>query len=104
MTKHFTAFLAISAAYLMGSTAVSSALAAEIVTASTTGMTCAECAGSVEAKLMENDAVEAVDIDVETGTVIVTVKDGSTFTNDDLAAIIDWAGYDIVEMTRSENT
>jgi copper chaperone CopZ len=98
MTKHLTSFLALSAAYLLGS----SAFAAEIVTAKTTGMTCEECADTVKTKLMKNDAVESVKVDVDTGTVVVTVKDGAEFSEEDMTAVIDWAGYDIVEMSRSE--
>ena len=78
------------------------ALAAETVTAVTTGMTCEECAGTVKTKLLKNDAVENVSVDVDTGTVVVTVKDGATFSDADMEEVVAWAGYDVVTLTRAE--
>ena len=99
MTKTLTSFLALSAAYLLGSAAI----AAEIVTAKTKGMHCQECADTVKTKLMQNDAIAQVSVDVETGLVVVTVKDDATLGDDEIAAMIDWAGYDLVTISRSED-
>ncbi|MGV6801038.1 MAG: heavy-metal-associated domain-containing protein [bacterium] len=98
MTKSLISFLIASSALFVAG--ISSA-AAETVTATTQGMTCEECASGIKNKLMKNDAVEKVEIDVEAGTVTVTIKEGATFSNEDLEEVIDWNGYEVTAVTRS---
>lgn len=89
---------AISAAFLVGSVA----FAADTITAVTTGMTCEECAESVETRLMENEAVADVEIDLSNGTITVTLKEGADLDEEVIENAVNWGGYEVTTFTRSE--
>jgi copper chaperone CopZ len=55
-----------------------------------TGMTCAHCADAVSTEVQAIDGVSAVRVDVATGTVTV---EGDGFTDEQVAAAVDEAGY-----------
>lgn len=55
-----------------------------------TGMTCGHCVQSVTAKVSKIDGVDEVAVDLGSGTVTVT---GSGYTDDQVAAAVDEAGY-----------
>lgn len=96
--KTIAAFLATSAVFLAGGTA----FAGDKITATTSGMTCEACADTVKTRLAKNEAVEAVEVDPDTGVVVVLVKDDADFSDDDLTSVVDWAGYEVLTITREE--
>ena len=55
-----------------------------------TGMTCGHCAHAVSTEVGAIDGVSAVTVDVETGIVSV---EGDGFTDEQIAAAVDEAGY-----------
>ena len=55
-----------------------------------TGMTCGHCADAVTSEVMEIDGVIGVSVDVEKGKVAV---EGDGFTDDQVRAAVDEAGY-----------
>ena len=57
-----------------------------------TGMTCEHCVNSVTEELGNVQGVEAVDVELASGTVTVT---GDGFTDAQVAAAVDEAGYAI---------
>ena len=55
-----------------------------------TGMTCGHCAQAVTSEVQTIQGVSAVRVDVATGTVTV---EGDGFTDEQVAAAVDEAGY-----------
>ena len=55
-----------------------------------TGMTCGHCASAVSTEVESIAGVSTVRVDVETGTLTV---EGSGFTDQQIAAAVDEAGY-----------
>lgn len=55
-----------------------------------TGMTCGHCADAVTSEVEVIEGVTGVTVDVENGTVLV---DGEGFTDDQVRAAVDEAGY-----------
>ena len=54
------------------------------------GMTCGHCVQAVRTEVSSVAGVDAVDVDLESGRVTVS---GSGFTDGDIAAAVDEAGY-----------
>lgn len=59
-----------------------------------TGMTCGHCAASVREEIEEIPGVDAVDVTVETGAVVVTSS--APLERDAVAAAVTEAGYTLV--------
>ena len=55
-----------------------------------TGMTCGHCASAVTTEVEAIEGVSTVSVDVETGRVTV---EGQGFTDEQVAAAVDEAGY-----------
>ena len=55
-----------------------------------TGMTCGHCAQAVSTEVSAIDGVTGVEVDVETGKVVV---EGDGFTDTQVAEAVDEAGY-----------
>lgn len=75
--------------------------AAQIVNVSVDGMVCDFCAQSVLKVFEENKDVENIDINLDEGLVIISVKDGGTLTDEEIKEKIHYAGYDLREIKRS---
>ena len=58
-----------------------------------TGMTCGHCADAVTSEVEIIEGVTGVTVDVENGTVLV---EGDGFTDDQVRAAVDEAGYAVV--------
>ncbi|MDT9407619.1 heavy-metal-associated domain-containing protein [Corynebacterium rouxii] len=58
------------------------------------GMTCQHCVASVTEELLELPSTQGVDVDLETGRVLVT---GEDFTDAEVKAAIEEAGFTLRE-------
>ncbi|CAM4005857.1 heavy-metal-associated domain-containing protein [Corynebacterium belfantii] len=58
------------------------------------GMTCQHCVASVTEELLELPSTQGVDVDLETGRVIVT---GEDFTDAEVKAAVEEAGFTLRE-------
>jgi copper chaperone CopZ len=66
-----------------------------------TGMTCSHCVSSVTEELGRLDGVNRVDVELVAGGVSrVTVASVATLDSERVAAAIDEAGYDLVDLPR----
>ena len=54
------------------------------------GMTCGHCVSAVSGEVGQVEGVTAVDVDLETGRLAVS---GDGFTDEQIAAAVDEAGY-----------
>ena len=79
---------------------VTAAFAETKATLAVTGMTCSSCAEIVTKKLKSNADVQDVKVSVKLGTVAVTLRDGSTISDEDLDKLIADAGYKLQKVTR----
>jgi copper chaperone CopZ len=59
-----------------------------------TGMTCAHCQRAITQEITAVDGVESVDVDLATGTVVVTA--GRPVDRADIAVAVDEAGYALI--------
>ena len=59
-----------------------------------TGMTCGHCVKAVTDEVSAIDGVDTVEVDLETGAVVVTA--GTDPTREQMAAAVDEAGYTLV--------
>lgn len=57
------------------------------------GMTCGHCVASVTEEVGETDGVERVDVELETGRIVVH---GGDFTDEDVSTAVAEAGYELV--------
>lgn len=55
-----------------------------------TGMTCGHCVSAVSEEVGKVDGVTAVEVELETGAVTIS---GDGFTDEQVAAAVDEAGY-----------
>ncbi|KLN36931.1 transporter [Corynebacterium diphtheriae bv. gravis str. ISS 4060] len=58
------------------------------------GMTCQHCVASVTEELLELPSTQGVDVDLETGRVLVT---GEDFTDAEVKAAVEEAGFTLRE-------
>ena len=63
---------------------------------------CDFCAQSVLKVFEENKDVENIDINLDEGLVIISVKDGGTLTDEEIKEKIHYAGYDLEGIERPE--
>lgn len=59
------------------------------------GLACPFCAYGIEKQLSRIDGVETIDVDIETGRVIVTMRDGATLDEATARGAVEAAGFDL---------
>ncbi len=57
------------------------------------GLACPFCAYGIEKELKRTDGVERIRIDINAGTVTVTMAEGATMTKDQAGRIVEDAGF-----------
>ncbi len=57
------------------------------------GLACPFCAYGIEKELTRTDGVESLDIDINAGTVTVTMSDGATMTEAKASQVVEDAGF-----------
>ncbi len=57
------------------------------------GLACPFCAYGIEKELKRTDGVESLEIDINAGTVTVTMAEGATMTEDQAGRIVEDAGF-----------
>lgn len=80
----------------------SPAMASQIVNVSVDGMVCDFCAQSVLKVFEDSKDVENIDINLDEGLVIISVRDGGTLSDDEIKEKIHYAGYDLKGINRAE--
>jgi copper chaperone CopZ len=70
------------------------------VTVQITGMHCEACAKSLNKKFKKQDSVENIAVDFDTQTFTIDVKENTNLTDDTIKEIIDWGGYELIEISR----
>lgn len=66
------------------------------------GLACPFCAYGIEKELKRTDGVERIDIDINAGTVTVTMADGATMTEAQAARIVKDAGFTLAGFKQVE--
>ncbi len=57
------------------------------------GLACPFCAYGIEKEIKRTDGVESLVIDINAGTVTVTMAEGATMTEDQASRIVEDAGF-----------
>lgn len=97
-----TALTFASPAVLAETSAPVDALAQQTqITAKVNGMVCDFCARAVTKVFSQDDAVEAVNVDLDTGEIQVTLKAGADLTDETVADLVTKSGYDLVSVSRA---
>ena len=74
---------------------------AEQVKVQVNGMVCAFCAQGIKSKLMEQEGMESVEVDLETKVVTMSLGAGAKLSDEDIRKVIADSGYDTVSIDRS---
>lgn len=74
---------------------------AQDVTVTVSGMTCQPCADTMEKKFSKEESVKNVSASFETQKIIIDEKDNITISDEKIAEIINWGGYDLKEISRN---
>lgn len=72
----------------------------ETITAKVNGMVCDFCARAVNKVFKKNDAVETVDVDLDTGEIIIALKDGGELADEEVERLVKKSGYALVSIER----
>lgn len=80
-----------------------SAFAGEAYRLRVDGLACPFCAYGIEKKLSSLDGVEAVDVDLKDGAVLVTMKDGASLDEAAAKQAVKDAGFTLNGFERAEN-
>lgn len=81
----------------------SPAFAKPMIDVSVNGMVCDFCAQAIKKVLNENENVENVEISLDDALVVITMKDGTTLSDEEVEKAIVYAGYDLVKIERRES-
>ncbi len=66
------------------------------------GLACPFCAYGIEKELTRTDGVEGIDIDINAGTVTVTMADGAAMTEEKAQQIVKDAGFTLAGFEKVE--
>jgi len=73
---------------------------AKDVTLTVKGMTCGFCAQGIEKKFKRNEAVKDVKVDLDTGKVLISLKDKSDISDEQFNKMIKESGYTLEKVDR----
>ena len=82
--------------------AVAAQGARPIYTLQADGLACPFCANGIEKQLGAIEGVEAVETDIKSGTVIVTMQDGATLDETTARKAVEAAGFTLRAFKRAE--
>ena len=64
------------------------------------GLACPFCAYGIEKQLTRSDGVKDITVDIDAGTVTVTMADGAEMTKAQASQIVDDAGFTLRDFTK----
>ncbi len=73
---------------------------ADDITVTVSGMTCEACTQTMEVKFSKEESVENVSASFETQEIIIEEKDEQKLSDEKIAEIIHWGGYELKEIKR----
>ncbi|GJL85215.1 MAG: hypothetical protein DHS20C02_09900 [Micavibrio sp.] len=71
------------------------------ITVKVNGLVCDFCARAVEKVFGERADVEGIDVDLDTHSVTIDMKEGADITDEEITKLITDSGYNVVEITRA---
>ncbi len=100
-----TRLLRMAAAVLFVATLAAPALAeSPAYVVEVDGLACPFCAYGVEKQFSRIDGVETIDVDIETGAVIVTMRDGATLDEAMARGAVEAAGFDLRDFRKGDDS
>jgi len=74
---------------------------AQTVTAKVKGMVCDFCAQAVTKVFGKRDEVAAVEVDLDTGEILLTMEQGKTLDDETVEKLVRKSGYSLVSIERA---
>lgn len=74
----------------------------ELITVDAKGLVCDFCARALEKVFMKQDSVAGIDVNLDTGTILISLKDGKTMDDAVITKLVTDAGYNIGGITRAK--
>lgn len=77
---------------------------AEQITITVKGMVCSFCAQGIKKTFSRRKVVKSIDVDLDKKLVNITTYDDGILRDEDIHRIINDAGYDVLEISRTQET
>ena len=61
------------------------------------GMCCSHCANNLRDAFLANDEIDSCEVDHNSGLVNIKFKEGRKMTKEQLVAVVDGLGYEVVD-------
>lgn len=76
---------------------------AQTIRVDVNGLVCDFCARALEKVFGREDAVDAIDVDLDTKIITIRFKDGKNLDDETITGLITDSGYNVVEIHREED-
>jgi copper chaperone CopZ len=83
-------------------TSETAALGPNVIKAEVNGMVCDFCARAVEKVFSKEDGVTDVTVNLDNGTITITLEEGASISDERVAELVKKSGYDLVAIKRGE--
>ena len=68
------------------------------------GMVCSFCVQGIEKKFSAEESIQTVNVDLDTSTVSLWLKETKTLSDDRIQTVVKSAGYNVQEIKRKKDT
>jgi len=68
------------------------------VTVQVDGMSCEPCVATLEKAFSKQESVEHISGDLATQKLLIDTKDGASLSEEKIAELVDWAGFDLIDI------
>ena len=66
-------------------------------------MVCDFCAQSLNKIFSKKESVESINVNLDTSSITVYLKENKNLTDDEIKELIEWGGYDLVSIERENH-
>lgn len=74
----------------------------ELITIDANGLVCDFCARALEKVFMKQDSVTGIDVNLDNGVILISLKDGMTMDDATITKLVTDAGYNIGAITHAK--
>lgn len=99
MKKLFSIFAVI---FILGATPALAQDEAGDIVVKVDGMVCDFCAQSLKKVFSKEDGVNDIAVSLDDQTVTIDTKEGESLSDEKIKKLIEWGGYDLVDIKRTD--
>lgn len=74
----------------------------ELITVDANGLVCDFCARALEKVFMKQDGVTGIDVNLDQGVILISLKDGQTLDDATITKLVTDAGYNVGGITHTK--